>query len=52
VQYYAIWWEGKTVQRKVGRKFWQKPLLLDENPVGTTHKIKFKSGQSTFLKSQ
>jgi hypothetical protein len=22
--YYAIWWEGKTVQRKVGRKFWQK----------------------------
>jgi hypothetical protein len=23
--YYAIWWEDKTVQRKVGRKFWQKP---------------------------
>jgi hypothetical protein len=23
--YYAIWWEGKTVLKKVGRKFWQKP---------------------------
>jgi hypothetical protein len=23
--YYAIWWEGKTVQINVGRKFWQKP---------------------------
>jgi hypothetical protein len=23
--YYAIWWEGKTVQKNVGPKFWQKP---------------------------
>jgi hypothetical protein len=25
LMYYAIWWEGKTVQKNVGRKFWQKP---------------------------
>jgi hypothetical protein len=23
--YYAIWWEGKTVLKKAGRKFSQKP---------------------------
>jgi hypothetical protein len=22
VQYYGIWWEGKSVQINVGRKFW------------------------------
>jgi hypothetical protein len=25
VQYYAVWWEGKIVLKKVGRKIWQKP---------------------------
>jgi hypothetical protein len=25
VRYYVNWWEEKTVQRKVGWKFWQKP---------------------------
>jgi hypothetical protein len=25
LQYYVIWWEGKIVLKKVGRKFWQKP---------------------------
>jgi hypothetical protein len=25
VQYYGNWWEGKTVQKNVARKFWHKP---------------------------
>jgi hypothetical protein len=25
--YYAVWWEGKTVKKNVGRSFWQtKPV--------------------------